>query len=104
MGKQHSASRRVAPTASPGFYQRFREHYFVHGPRLLAETVIMLQTFVPPIVVLVGTKVLEAWGAHSQPLHVAEVFDAYVLAFLVAIIALNSFGHFVSLTIASWRQ
>lgn len=94
--------RRLAVPASPSFCSTFREHLHPHGPRLLAEAIIMLLIFVQPAIVLLGIQFLLAWGAHPQALHLAESIDSIVVAILVVLIALNSAAQFVAIALSGW--
>jgi hypothetical protein len=64
----------------------------------------MLQIFIPPTLVLIGTKLLVAWGAHAQALRFAESIDTFVLSGLIIVVALNSMGQFLAVTISGWLQ
>jgi hypothetical protein len=47
---------------------------------------------------------LEAWGAHWRALLFAESVDSFCLSLMIIIIALNSLGQFLAVTITGWLQ
>ena len=62
----------------------------------------MLQTFLPPLIVLIGVKVFEVWGAPPKALHFAESFDTICLSIMIVLISLNSLGQFLAVGADWW--
>jgi hypothetical protein len=101
MHQERQALRHPPP---PIFWSKVKEHLNIHGPGLVAESIILLLVFVPPTIVLLGTKALVTWGANPRPLHLAEVADTILVSLLLVLIPVNFLGQACAVIVSGWQQ
>jgi hypothetical protein len=91
-------------TAPPTFRQLYLAHVRSRAALLLSDATLLFLLVVGPIILLVSSRIMEAFGAGQKLLHVADTTDGVWLVLAVGLVCLDSLGKFIVISIFSWRE
>jgi hypothetical protein len=92
------------PIVPPTLWQLYLAHVRSRAALLLSDATLLFLLVVGPIVLLIATRIMAAFGAHQTFLNIAEVTDGVWLVLAVGLICLDSFGKLVVISVLSWRE
>jgi hypothetical protein len=86
------------------FWQLYADHIRTRASVLLGDATLMVLVILSPMILLVGSKVMEALGASPVFVRVGETIDGIWLILAIGITCIDSAGKLFMLSIVGWRE